>query len=312
MAYSLGHVPDHPAVVAARVGFHLHPEYGAIRAGSLPLFTTNRALLRWLRNQTDVGGCEGCANSSGATLQLALDGTPIPEPISHVATYIGAKLVDLVPNLDGSLPAPVDEGTGPASIMAAWQLWGGAPESVWGQLPMSSRTMYVDPTGQRADVKPGALIAPSPNQLYTGRTCRLQGAYFVTTTGTALVRDVARVLASRRVLTNAICGSNAAFQGYSGGVVGLLAGPIDHAQLVVDYSYSGSQADLDAFMGGDDSKVAPLLIHCTNSWGGVGCPDGGDWGEVDALNGLGGQYRAGPAYFQNSADWCVLSVKKVA
>jgi len=285
-----------------------------MRTGSAALRSINRAKLPrsvggpGVRNQTNVGGCEGCANSSGGTIQLALDGTPLPEPISHVGTYLGALMCDAVPNADGSLPWFIDTGTMPSSILGGWGLYGGSLESAWGQLPMSQSTMYsTDPSAPQ-----GALIQPTPNQLYTGRACRLQGAYFLTSSGAALVRDLIRVLGSGKVLTNAIRGSSAAFQNYTGGIIGALDGPIDHAQLVLDYEWTSDQASLDAFMAGDDSKVGFFLLRGCNSWGGKNCPDGGTWGEVDEVNQLGGQYRANNDFVQQAADWCVLSIERLA
>lgn len=306
-----GHIPDHPAVVDARVGLHLHPEYGAMRAGTMPLATHNRALLGLdkggpgIRDQKRVGACEGFANTSGATLQFALDGTPLPEPLSAAGAYLQALMVDASLNADGTLPPLIDTGTMPSSILGGWLTFGAALESVWGQLPVDTDTMYVDPTGANTNVPQGALIQPTPNKLYTGRACRLQGAYFIQSTGTGIVRDILRVLASKRVLTNAIPASGASFQNYSGGVLGALDGPIDHAQLIVDSEWTSDQASLDAFMAGDDSKVGSLILHGVNSWSST-------WGEVDALNGLGGQYRADNSYVQCVADWCVLDVRNVA
>ena len=320
MTYPRGHIPDHDAVVDARTGFHLHPEYGAIRSQpTLPLFTSNRALLPrdkggpGLRNQFDASGCEGCANSSGGTVQLALDGTRLAEPISHIGTYYGGLMCDAPPpNPDGTLPPLLDVGTMPSSILSGWQLFGGSAESAWGQLPMSSRTMYIDPSGQNPAVPQGALIQPTPNQLYAGRSCRLNGAYFLTSGGVALVRDVMRCLSAKKVLTNAIPASGDAFQGYMGGVLGALDGPIDHAQLAIDYTWTGTQAQLDAFLAGDDSLVTLVILHGVNSWGGAGCPDGGTWGELDSINNLGGQYRADANFIKQAADWAVLDLTRVS
>lgn len=312
--YARGHIPDHPAVVAKRTGLHLHPEYGAMRAGTVPLTTSNRALLPrdkggpGIWNQFDVGACEGCGNGSAATIQMALDGTPLSEPISPVGNYLQALMTDASPNPDGTLPWLIDTGTMPSSVLAGWLLYGGSPASVWGQLPMGSGTMY----SKDATAPQGALIQPSPNQLYGSRQCRLNGAYFLTTSGTTLLRDIVRVLAAKKVMTNAIPASGSQFQSYTGGVLGALSGDIDHCSFVLDYEWVGTQAQLDSFMAGDDSNVAMLVLHCCNSWGGIGCPDGGDWGEVDSINQLGGQYRADANYAQQAQDWCVLSLTRVS
>jgi hypothetical protein len=209
-------------------------------------------------------------------------------------------MCDAVPNADGTLPPLIDTGTMPSSILSGMLLYGGCGASVWGQYPASSATMYA------ADQStPGALIQPTPNQLYSERAFRLDGAYFVTSSGAALVRDVMRVLASGRVMTNAIPASGSAFQSYSGGVLSALDGPFDHAQLAVDYEWMGTSYDLDAFMGGDDSLVGAAQLHGVNSWG-----EG--WGERDGINGLGGQYRADSNFIQQAQDWCVLDLKRIA
>ncbi|HEY6462662.1 MAG TPA: hypothetical protein VIY73_20980 [Polyangiaceae bacterium] len=305
MAYPTGHLPDHPAVIAARAGLHLHPEYGAMRVGTMPLKTTNRAKLATsqggpgILDQHDTSSCEGHAHASGITLSFANAGTPLPEVVSPVGLYLGALMVDAVPNRDGTLPPLVDQGTMPSSILGGLLLYGGVGASVWGQYPASSATMYLPGTTT------SQLIQPSPTQLFGERAFRLNGAYFLTTSGASLVRDVYRVHASGRVLTNAIPASGADFQGYGGGVLGALSGDVDHAQLFADSEWTGTQAQLDAFMAGDDSLLSLYLGHGVNSWGAT-------WGEVDALNGLGGQYRADANYVQQAQDWCVLSLARVS
>jgi hypothetical protein len=299
-----GHIADHPAVVAARVGLHLHPEYGAMRAGTMPLRTTNRAKLPTsqggpgILDQHDSSSCEGHAHASGVTLTMALAGTPLPEVASPVGLYLGALLCDATVQPDGTLPPLIDRGTMPSSILGSMLLYGGCGASVWGQYPASSATMYVPGTTT------SQLIQPTPNQLYGERAFRLNGAYFLTTSGPALVRDVIRVLASGKVLTNAIDGSAAAFQSYGGGTLGALGGEVDHAQAFLDYDWNGDQASLDAFMGGDDALVGSFVGHGCNSWGAL-------WGETDSVNGLAGQYRCNSDFAQAAQDWCVLSLTRV-
>ena len=145
--YPRGHIPDHPAVVAARAGIHLHPKYAAIRATPLPLASTNRPTLLpsaggpGILNQNDTGSCEGHAHASGVTLRLALAGTPLPEVVSPVGLYLGALLVDRTPNADGSWTLGASDLTGltvtpPASFIAALSVRSRTTPSISSSVPV--------------------------------------------------------------------------------------------------------------------------------------------------------------------------------
>ena len=176
MSRKTGHINDAKAVVDARVGFHLHPEFGAMRAGSLPTSSSNRQTLPaekggpGVLDQHDTSSCEGHAHASAITLRLALAGLALAEVVSPVGLYLGALMIDRVPNADGSLPALVDQGTMPSSIQQASQLWGSTGASKWGQYPASSATMYVDPASAATDQN---LIAPKIEQLFAESSYRL-------------------------------------------------------------------------------------------------------------------------------------------
>lgn len=308
-----GHLPDPPQVVAQRLGLHHHPAFGAMRAGTLPLATNNRMTLPpskggpGILDQHDTSSCEGHAHASGATLRLALMGTPLPEVISPVGWYLGALMGDRQPNADGSLPRLYDTGTMPSSILKAGYAWGTCRASVWGQYPASSSTMYEDPSNENSP-----LIEPKPEQLFGERACRLGGAYFVQTAGTQRVLDIMRVLASGRPTSVALQASGPEFQGYKGGILQALSGDVDHANLLLDYTWTGTQDTLDAFVaavGTDDAKATALMgqylyFWDDNSWGeGWGVP-----GDVPGIT--GGLAQLGPPVIVGLEDPCVLDLAR--
>lgn len=311
--FRTGHIPDHPAVVAKRAGMHLFRGYGAMKAITLPLATQNRVRLPTskggpgVRNQRRIGMCEGEAHSSGATLRLALAGTPLSEVLSAVGPYMGALMFDRVANADGTLPPLRDNGTMPSSILNAWQAFGASGESVWGQLPADIPTMYVDPNLPESDPNFGILIQPTIEQLYGESSCKLNGAYFVQSTGRQRVVDIMSALAAGFPVSDAIPASGNDFQGYRGGVLNPTSGEVDHANLILDYEWVGTQDQLTAWLAGGDDSLATnyLLIHCVNSWDVT-------WGEADAMSGEpGGLYRANRLFLDQSVnDACILDVVK--
>lgn len=302
MAFRTGHRPDAPAVVDARIGLHAHPEIGAMRAGTLPLKTTNRAKLWGIWNQSDVGGCEGCGHSTGITLRLALAGTPLAQPVSNVGLYYGALVVDRVPSLDGSLPKLFDTGTMPSSILSAAGAWGTAGASLWGQQPMSSQTMYLNPSANPGDADYQALREPAPEQLYAESSFKLKGAYFVQTQAMQRLVDILTVLAAGRPMTMSLPASGSDFQSYSGGVMGWPSGPVDHCNALLDYEWTGTQEQFDAFLAGAPGLDQYLIGHAVNSWDVT-------WGEADAVaSQSGGLYRVDRSFLDQLADPCVLDV----
>lgn len=302
-----GHIPDHPVTVAKRIGLSMFRGYSAMRAATLPLATKNRAQLKWLLNQQDTSSCEGHAHASGISLRLALAGTPLSEVVSPVGLYYGALMVDRVPNADGTLPDLFDSGTMPSSILSAMQTWGSTGASVWGQYPASSTTMYQDPSNPQSP-----LVLPHPEQLFAESSFRLNGAYFVQSTGLQKVIDILTALAAGYPVSDAIPASGDSFQSYEGGVLtaAQMTGPVDHANLIVDYAWTGTQDQMTSWLGGASGLDQYLVGYGVNSWGGVGCPFGGTWGAVDPLNSLGGQYKFERTFFDMVQDACILDVVK--
>ena len=317
MTYKTGHIPDHPEVVKRRAGLHLHSAFGAMMAlaSALPMSTNNRAKLSvaqggpGILDQHDTGSCEGHAHASGGTLILALQGKS-QGLIDPVALYLGALLFDQTLNPDGTLSTVTDAGTMPSSILQAWQTFGaqlvkqGDP-----QYPASSTTLYKNPSDPNS-----ALILPTPEKLYASSPYRFKGAYFITAGGTQRTLQALTSLASAKVITDAIPASGSEFQGYTGGVLGALSGPTDHANLIVDYVWTGSTADwttfVTALIQNNTTQAASLakflLFICVNSWS-------ERWGQSDTVAGVsGGTYQGDINYFNQAEDLGVLDLSEAA
>ena len=290
--YPTGHINDAPAVVARRPKFHLHPRYATIKATPLPLSTNNRQFMPTskggpgIQNQNDLSACEGFAHSSGATLRMAIAGTPIAL-LSALGLYYGALLVDCEPNADGSLPPLLDSGTMPSSIVTAWNQWGATSATTWGQLPPSSSTVYKTPSDPNSP-----LILPKPEQLFAEQACKFGGAYFPSSVGDQRLFDIMACLAAGYPVSVAIAASGSVFQQYHGGVLGQLSGPIDHASLWVDYAWDGS-------------NIQTITLIGANSWGEA-------WGESDIGGISAGLYRGNYQFASQATDACVLEIAEAA
>ena len=285
-----------------------------MRASALPLKTSNRFLLApaaggpGIGNQNDTSTCEGHAHGYAGSLMLVLQGLGLGagEVLSPVALALGAYMFDRLPNIDGTLPNLIDQGTMPSSILQAWASFGADVATAWGQFPASSSSMYIDPTGSDPKVPQGACIEPPPEKLYAARPVRFTGAYFVTSFGVQKAVDVMTLLAAKQLLSDAIPASGQDFQGYNGGILGPTSGQVDHAQYYVDYEWTGTAAELAAFVAGDTTNVSKLVFYKVNSWG-----EG--WGESDVSGIAGGLYRCNYDFLQqSSADLCALTLKRVA
>jgi hypothetical protein len=278
MTFFTGHRPDPPEVVARRPKLHLHPRIGAIRATPIPLKTNNRAKLDssvggpGILDQGQTSSCEGHAHASAITLYFACLGKPIPL-VSPVGLYQGALLLQRQPNTDGTLPPLSDDGTEPSLIIQAMSEFGASSADTYGNYPADPSTITSEPT-----------LA----QLEAEQNFVLNGAYFMASTGDDKVRDLMACLAAGEFVTDAIPASGPEFQGYSGGVLGALSGPIDHANLIVDYEWDGS-------------NLSSVIVYCANSWG-------MQWGAALAPGISGGMYQANRAYVDQAADFCVMNL----
>jgi hypothetical protein len=316
MTYSTGHIPDHPIVVAKRPGLHLHPKFGAIMSTTpnLPMFTTNRTNLSAAKggpdviNQDGVGGCEGCAHASAGTLRLANTGQS-KGLISNSALYLGALMCDqtLLPN--ATLSTITDTGTMPSSIIQGWLTFGARLAANDPQCPMQTSTMYKDPSDPNSP-----LILPAPEVLYSDSPYRYSGAYFITANGTEYLLQALSVLASGRTITDAIPASDSEFQKYTGGILGALSGPTDHANHILDYEWSGSSADWTTFLTAlaqgnstqSNTLASNLVFVCVNSWS-------TSWGEGDTMSEIsGGLYRGNIDYFNQAESLCVIDISSAS
>lgn len=315
MTYKTGHIADHPEVVKKRKSLHHLSSFASTMAlaSSLPMETTNRVNMPpskggpGILSQRDVGACEGFAHGSDATLFFAGQGAS-QGLISPVQLYLGALRMDATLNPDGTLSTVTDTGTMPSSIDAAWQTFGACLAKDDPQYPCSSANLYANPSDPNS-----ALILPPPERLYADSPYRYKGQYFITAAVGSPQRllQVLSVLASKRVITDAIPASGQDFQGYLGGILGALSGPIDHANLIVDYKWTGSAADwltfVTALAQNSTSQVAALvgnlLFICVNSWDVT-------WGEADAVSTMpGGMYRANIHYLDQAEDLSVLDLE---
>lgn len=318
MSFRTGHIPDHAAVASRRAGLHLHPMFAAMMAvaSSLPMATTNRAKLPvseggpGILDQHDTGSCEGHAHASGGTLKLAVVGQS-QGLISPCALYLGALRFDQGLNPDGTLTTATDAGTMPSSILSAWGAFGAQLAKDDPQYPASSATILSVPSDPNSPV-----VLPPPERLFAASPYRYKGAYFITAQGTQRVLQALTALATGNPISDAIPASGSDFQGYTGGVLGATSGPVDHANLIVDYEWTGSAANWQAFLTalvqGNTTQAAALAVNllfvCVNSWG-----ETTGWGEADVMsNSRGGTYRANIDYFNGAQDLCTLDISSAS
>jgi hypothetical protein len=310
-----GHIPDDPAVVKNRVGLHWHPKIGEWRnaaAAGLPMGSNNRAKLAassggpGILDQTNSSTCEGHGHASAISLDYAVAGTPIDLP-SPLALYYGAQLLSGALNPNGTLPPLFDQGTTPDMILKALQVFGFSSASTWGQYPANSSTLLTNPSDPNSP-----MVPVKPEQLHGASPLKLTGAYFITSSGNQKVLDILTVLAAGKTITDAIPASGQQFQGYSGGVLGALDGPIDHCNLIADFGWLGSADQWTTYQAalksGDSATVSSLdqylLVYGVNSWG-------LQWGEGDAPEITGGMYRGNRAFIDQVDSPCATTFQKV-
>jgi hypothetical protein len=275
VSYSTGHLPDPPDVVSRRAGLHIleakHAGLKAARAAVLPLATHNDDSRGFdVQNQDRVGACVGFATAQWITLTLEIMGqqTPFRSPI---APYTLGRMLGGMGKLlpDGTRTPITDDGTEPGLADAAVREWGIPSAEEWGNLPTDPNTIN-DP--------------PTEAQLEIASTVKLDGSYFIQSTGTQLLRDLMTTLAAGLPVRHSIPASGPTFQGYSGGVLSSVEGPIDHETLIVDYSWDGSNLD-------------SLVFRCLNQWSQY-------WGEA-------GFYRAAPPMIYQCADFAACRPRRV-
>jgi len=175
------------------------------------------------------------------------------------------------PNADGTLPQLSDDGTEPNLIQAAGREWGVPSLTTWGGFPATSASVIVEPT-----------LA----QLEAAQESRYDGSYYIQSIGDQRLLDLMTALAAGFPVVNAIPGGGSMFQGYSGGILGAVDGPIDHATYFYDYKWDGK-------------NVASLVVWGANSWG----SDTG-WGET-------GTYRCNKDFINQDLDLEVMDISRL-
>jgi hypothetical protein len=273
---SKGRGHDHAAAVAAHKGmpgFHLLKAKRNFGAAALPLDLTG--LCQYLqtsaggpgiRDQKEVGACEGYAHSSGVTLLMASRKTPV-KLISAIGWYQCALLIQRQPNADGTMPALIDSGTEPSIIQQAAMTYGIASVEAWGNEPATPESVIVQPVLDQLEAAQAYLIV---------------GMYAIQSTGDQYLTDVLTAWANGYPVTAAIDASSPTFNNYTGGILSAMGNNIDHATLLPGGTWDGK--DLESIVG-----------RGVNSWG-----DGNEgdpaWGESDAPGITAGMYRCDASF----------------
>lgn len=265
-----GHKADPPEVRARMAGFHLLKARRGLSAAALPLSTNNRQFLQvsaggpGIRDQKQVGACEGYANTSGITLRYALMGTPIPL-MSAIGAYQCALMIQ-GSFVQGSNTLS-DDGTEPNILLQGIQTFGGCSVATWGNEPATPDSVIVQPDLAR---------------LEKAATFPLRGAYAIASTGDQYLTDLMIALAAKYPVTGAIAASSSTFNNYTGGVLTAMDNNVDHATLWLDYSWDGK-------------NLSSLILFGANSWG-DGLEGDPPWGESDAPGIAAGMYRGDYAF----------------
>ncbi len=254
----------------------------------------------YIANAMAVHNCEAHAHAAAITLYFAVLGKPLPELLSPVGIAYGMYTIDRPPPApDGTLVPLFDVGSMPSSVLSALGRWGGCGASVWGQYPASSATMYVPGTTD------AELIEPAPEKFKAESPIRVDGAFFVQSSGLQRRIDIMSALAVGRPVSMAIPASGATFQAYRGGILRAvdLTGDVDHANYLLDYEWSGTQAELTSWLQGAPGLDNKLSFWNGNSWG----EDGFGTSDVPGIR--GGLWQCDVTALDSSIqDACVLAI----
>jgi hypothetical protein len=279
-----GYKPDPEIVRQRRPKFHMLKAARGLGIAALPLSTNNRRFLPasaggpGVRNQQQVGACEGFGHSSGITIGAAIAGKPIPIR-SWKGPYTLARVLAEVADASGEFPPLTDSGTEPSLILQAGQTWGWPAATDWPDGTPDPSTIN-DP--------------PNLAGLEAAEPFKLSGAYFLTSQGEQFCRDLMTALASGYVATNAIAASSSTFNDYSSGVLGPLDDDVDHCTLYLDFSWDGT-------------NISSVVFDALNSWTDENSPPWG-WSDIPGIP--SGLYQCNAAFAQKYCQDCaVLDVK---
>jgi hypothetical protein len=236
-----GYRPDPAQVRKRRAGFHLLKARRQLAAGALPVSVSLKSQVLagpGILDQGQTGSCTGHAVAGAITTRFQIAASPI-RLVSPVGCYTVGRLIDLVPNPDGSMPALTDDGAEPSQVVRGVSEWGVTSATTWGDYPADPATINNLPTF--ADLEATTEF-------------ELQGAYFLNSTGDAFVIDLMTAIAAGYPVTHALCASDPTFENYTGGVLGAMNGTLDHYNYVVGYAWDGSDPD-------------SIVVEAVNSWG---------------------------------------------
>ena len=192
-------------------------------------------------DQGNSGSCEGNATAGAIYCALAAAGSPIPWTPSQDGIYRLGRAIDRVPDEHGNLSPLTDTGAMTSQVIR------GIAE--WGIRPMGALAS----DGRYSDVELATVNdEPSLTEIEADAHHVIIGAYAITSWGKQKSDDVAACVSAGVPVVLAIAGGSQAFQAYSGGVLGTLNAPLDHAVFVVGYTTNA-----------DGSRVYTVR----NSWG---------------------------------------------
>jgi len=217
--YSTGYVPDDPG--HKRTPFH---HFAARHPKAAEFSASCEANLPPVLDQNGSGSCVGHATACAIYAGCKAAGDPLPWVPSPDNNYRLARCVDRMPRPDGSLPRLVDEGAQPNQAFRAFE--------EWGVRPMGPRP----PDGRMSDVDPRTVNdEPSLGDLEKDAESLLLGEYGIYTYGAQRGLDVRTAITNGFPVCAAVPGGSAAWQNYSGGVIGATGEPLDHYVTIFAY-----------------------------------------------------------------------------
>jgi hypothetical protein len=277
VTFQTGHRPAPPEVVARRKGFHLLHQKRSLGSVSLATSYDYSAVVisndgPGILDQGQTGSCEGHGHAGGITTNFAIKGSPI-KLVSPIGIYAVARCIGRKPDASGHLPPLTDDGTESDLAIAGIEEWGVCSADSWGDFPANPATINDEPTMA---------------QLERASDFRLNGAYFLTSDPSSdqYVIDIMTALAAGYTVAFALPASGPEFQGYTGGVLSSLSGPVDHENYLVGCSVPSAGA------------YSQATVRGVNSWN-------KGWGE-------GGFYSLGRLALAQTQDACVLDLSPAA
>ena len=252
--YGTGHIPDDPGY--RRTPFHrLAARLGDV---ALPPAVSLVEQAPPVMNQAASSSCFGHAAACALYIALRLPWIPSPKGL-----YGNGRAIDRNPG-----EPLTDTGTQPNQGFRAMNEFGIKPMRPLADRFSDVETSTVNDEPMLGDLEEEALEV-------------VVGDYGIYSTGQQRVTDICTALAHGKPVCIAIAGGSAAFQAYSGGVLGPLNAPLDHYVVAVGY---------------ETAADGSIVLVIRNSWS-------ASWGES-------GNVRINEAAIQELGDIVVLDVRK--